>query len=289
MAVFDANVDSQMKRYIETLSSTITRLTKAVETNESKMIQTESNYIHLLRKTTELENENKDLRKNLASNQDKINQLENSLHQIRRSFEENESRLNRRILDSEGEIKELSRRIDRTGQAELEGKAVGNAEIQLMQARVTSLSEELRMTVENSKRWNDSERERVVRDINDSIRDISGKTEGRIKEIKDFIHQLESSIRVELDMNERGVKRCDDKIKQIIDRVKSNESKYREKHNTHKADISQVQSELETNLETITGTVENLTQVLNGKIALAERQFKSEIASLKKLVVLADN
>ena len=76
MAVFDANVDSQMKRYIETLSSTITRLTKAVETNESKMIQTESNYIHLLRKTTELENENKDLRKNLASNQDKISQLE---------------------------------------------------------------------------------------------------------------------------------------------------------------------------------------------------------------------
>ena len=72
--------------------------------------------------------------------------------------------------------------------------------------------------------------------------------------------------------------------------MKNNESKYREKHNTHKADISQVQSEvksketlltyiyisqLETNLETITGTVENLTQVLNGKIALAERQFKS--------------
>ena len=112
-------------------------------------------------------------------------------------------------MDSEGEIKELSRRIDRTGQAELEGKAVGNAEIQLMQARVTSLSEELRMTVENSKRWNDSERERVVRDVNDSIRDISGKTDGRIKEIKEFIHQLESSIRVEVDMNERGVKRCD--------------------------------------------------------------------------------
>merc|ERR1711990_846287 len=105
----DSNIDGQMKRYIETLSSTITRLTKAVETNESKMIQTESNYIHLLRKTTELENENKDLRKNLAPNQDKISQLENSLHQIRRSSEENESRLNRRILDSEGEIKELSR------------------------------------------------------------------------------------------------------------------------------------------------------------------------------------
>lgn len=47
--------------------------------------------------------------------------------------------------------------------------------------------------------------------------------------------------------------------------------------------------QLETNLETIAGTVENLTQVLNGKIALAERQFKAEISTLKKLVVLADS
>ena len=60
-------------------------------------------------------------------------------------------------------MKELTRRIDSTGQAALEGKAVGNAEIQLMQARLSALSEELRMTVENGKRWNDSERERTVR------------------------------------------------------------------------------------------------------------------------------
>ena len=40
------------------------------------------------------------------------------MHQQRRSFEENDSRVNRRILDVEGEVKELSRRIDRTGRSE---------------------------------------------------------------------------------------------------------------------------------------------------------------------------
>ena len=52
-------------------------LDKAVEANEAKLIQTENNYIHLVRRTTEVENENKDLRKSLASSQDKVNQLEN--------------------------------------------------------------------------------------------------------------------------------------------------------------------------------------------------------------------
>merc|ERR550519_173830 len=106
----------------------------------------------LMRRYTDLENENKDLRKSLTANLDKLIQLESAVGQHRRTFEEGESRNNRRLLDSEGEIKELSRRIDRNGRTEAESKVVGNAEIQLMQARLSSLSEEIRMTVENGKR-----------------------------------------------------------------------------------------------------------------------------------------
>ena len=35
-----------------------------------------------------------------------------------------------------------------------------------------------------------------------------------------------------------------DKVKQIIDRVKSNEVRYRDKHQIHKSDIAQVQREV---------------------------------------------
>ena len=65
-----------------------------------------------------------------------------------------------------------------------------------------------------------------------------------------------------------------DKIKQIIERIKTNEGRYREKHQGHKTDNAHVQHELETNLEKITTTVDHLSQVLNGKITLLERQFK---------------
>ena len=35
-----------------------------------------------------------------------------------------------------------------------------------------------------------------------------------------------------------------DKVKQIIDRVKSNEVRYRDKHQSHKTDIAQVHKEV---------------------------------------------
>jgi len=287
--LFDSgNVDGQMKRYIETLSATITRLTKAVEANEAKVINAENNYVMLMRRHTDLENENKDLRKSMTQTQDRMSQLEGALAQQRRGLEDAESRNNRRILDSESELKELSRRLDRTGTEQTESKLVGNAEIQMIQTRLSSLSEEVRMTVENGKRWNDNERERIVRDLTETIRNMQIKFEADVRDLRNFTSQLENSQHNEIELNGKGIRRNEDKVKQIIDRVKSNEVRYRDKHQSHKSDIVQVQRELETNLETIAGTVENLTQVLNGKIALAERQFKAEIATLKKLVVLAD-
>jgi len=38
-----------------------------------------------------------------------------------------------------------------------------------------------------------------------------------------------------------------DKVKQIIDRVKSNEVRYRDKHQSHKTDIAQVHREVNIN------------------------------------------
>ena len=66
------------------------------------------------------------------------------MSQQKRSFEEAEGRLNRRLMDCEGEIKELSRRIDRQGRTETEGKITGAAELQLVQTRLQAVQEETR-------------------------------------------------------------------------------------------------------------------------------------------------
>jgi len=291
MALFDANppLDSQMARYVETLSSTITRLTKAIEVNEAKVAANENNYIQVVRRINELENENKELRKNSSQYSDKVRELENSLSQQKRSFEEAEGRLNRRLMDCEGEIKELSRRIDRQGRTETEGKITGAAELQLVQTRLQAVQEETRLTVENGKRWADQERERLQRELTDNIRNIQANLHTDVKDLQAAVDELEDKTRIEIDNNQRSLRRSDDKIKQIIERIKTNEGRYREKHQGHKTDNAHVQHELETNLEKITTTVDHLSQVLNGKITLLERQFKADIAQLKKLVVLADS
>lgn len=208
LQMFDSgHVDGQMKRYIETLSATITRLTKAVEANEAKVIAAENNYVMLMRRHTDLENENKDLRKSISQTQDRISQMEGALAQQRRGFEDAESRNNRRMLDSEGELKDLSRRIDRTGTEQTETKLVGNAEIQMIQSRLSSLSEEVRLTVENGKRFNDNERERVVRDLTETIRDVQSKFESDVRDLRSFTAQLENNLHNEIELNEKGVRR----------------------------------------------------------------------------------
>jgi len=278
-----------MARYVETLSSTITRLTKAIEVNEAKVAANENNYIQVVRRINELENENKELRKNSSQYNDKLRELENSISQQKRSFEEAEGRLNRRLMDCEGEIKELSRRIDRQGRTDTEGKITGAAELQLVQTRLQAVQEETRLTVENGKRWADQERERLQRELTDNIRNIQANLHTDVKDLQAAVDELDDKTRTEIDNNTRSLRRSDDKIKQIIERIKTNEGRYREKHQGHKTDNAQVQHELETNLEKITTTVDHLSQVLNGKITLLERQFKADIAQLKKLVVLADS
>ena len=51
--------------------------------------------------------------------------FQNSLNQQKRGFEEIDGRLNRRLMDVEGEVKELSRRLDRQGRADTDGKITG--------------------------------------------------------------------------------------------------------------------------------------------------------------------
>ena len=107
---------------------------------------------------------------------------------------------------------EFNLRIDRTGTEQTESKLVGNAEIQMIQSRLSSLSEEVRMTVENGKRWNDNERERVVRDLTETIRDLQAKFESDVRDLRTFTTQLENNLHNEIDLNGKGIRRNEGNI-----------------------------------------------------------------------------
>ena len=65
-----------------------------------------------------------------------------------------------------------------------ESKITGSAELQLLQTRLNSLAEEMRLSIENSKRWADQERERTNREMNDNIRDALATIERDSKDLK---------------------------------------------------------------------------------------------------------
>lgn len=58
-----ASADGKMQRYIESSASTISTLTKKIAVLEAKVNNSETNYIVVLRKMTELETENKELKR----------------------------------------------------------------------------------------------------------------------------------------------------------------------------------------------------------------------------------
>jgi hypothetical protein len=68
--------DAQMRRYVESLTSTISSLTKKLELLEGKMNNNENNYILTLKKMTDLEHENQDMRRAAAANNEKYTILE---------------------------------------------------------------------------------------------------------------------------------------------------------------------------------------------------------------------
>ena len=65
-----------------------------------------------------------------------------------------------------------------------ESKITGSAELQLLQTRLNSLAEEMRLSIENSKRWAEQERERTNREMNDNIRDAINSIERDSKDLK---------------------------------------------------------------------------------------------------------
>lgn len=277
-----------MQRYIESSASTISTLTKKLEILDAKVANSETNYIVALKKINELENENKELRKVCSAALEKIGFLEGHINQDKKSRDDNEQNLNRRLMTLEGEQKETERRLDRTTRSDAESKITGNAELQMMAARINSLAEEMRMSVENGKRWADQERERSARETTDTIREHRIHIEKEQNDLKNFVTLHNEKMANVVSGSEAQLRRLEDKVKQIVERVKENEAREREKHQKHANGLGIMKQNIDSGLENVRETVEELYKILDGKVSLSERQLRATIADLKKLVVLAD-
>lgn len=280
--------DSKLQRYIESSAQTISSLTQKVDALMAKVSNSENNYILLVRKNHELEGENKELRRLIIGANEKMSSLENQLSQARKTNDENGQNLNRRLMNLEGESKEIERRLDRSNRADTETKISGNAEIQMMQSRVNSLAEEMRMSIENGKRWADQERERANKEMTETVREFRIHIEKELNELRHFVNAESERNKFSVSENESETRKIDDKIKQIIQRVKENEIHQREKHNKHKQNFESLNDKIEGNIDAIGTTVGDMYKTVDSKMALNERQIKGQIADLKKLFVLAD-
>jgi len=280
--------DSKLQRYIESSAQTISSLTQKVDALMAKVSNSENNYILLVRKNHELEGENKELRRLIIGANEKMSSLENQLSQTRKTNDENGQNLNRRLMNLEGESKEIERRLDRSNRADTETKISGNAEIQMMQSRVNSLAEEMRMSIENGKRWADQERERANKEMTETVREFRIHIEKELNELRHFVNAESERNKFSVSENESETRKIDDKIKQIIQRVKENEIHQREKHNKHKQNFESLNDKIEGNIDAIGTTVGDMYKTVDSKMALNERQIKGQIADLKKLFVLAD-
>ena len=128
-------------------------------------------------------------------------------------------------------MKELSRRLDRQGRQETDGKMNGAAEIQLVQTRLAAVQEETRLTVENGKRWSDQERERMGREVTDLVRKVEVQMTMEFKELRQAVHQLDEKTHVDIDNNGQCVRRSDGKSKhQLSDQ---RETKIRQNQTDH--------------------------------------------------------
>ena len=69
-------------------------------------------------------------------------------------------------------------------QNKADAKITGSAELQLLQTRLNSLAEEMRLSIENSKRWAEQERERSNREMTENIREAINSMEKDSRELK---------------------------------------------------------------------------------------------------------
>ncbi|CAG5081391.1 Oidioi.mRNA.OKI2018_I69.PAR.g9865.t1.cds [Oikopleura dioica] len=280
--------DAQMRRFVATLTETVSRLTDSIKTLEFKVSASENNYISVLKKLNEVENENKDLSKKLVQQNEQIFHLENSLKQQSRISEEHTQTIQRRIMDLEGDNKQIEKRVEQTARSEAESKITGSAELQLLQTRLNSLAEEMRLSIENSKRWADQERERTNREMNDNIREALATIERDSKDLKNFVHETAEDLKQTTTLSDQECKRLDDKVKQIIKRITENESRSRSKHSQHVGEIKNTRSEIEHGFDSLQSTVSGLQKLLEGKIQLYKDDYDRQVAEMKKLIVLSD-
>ncbi|CAG5081394.1 Oidioi.mRNA.OKI2018_I69.PAR.g9865.t2.cds [Oikopleura dioica] len=284
--------DAQMRRFVATLTETVSRLTDSIKTLEFKVSASENNYISVLKKLNEVENENKDLSKKLVQQNEQIFHLENSLKQQSRISEEHTQTIQRRIMDLEGDNKQIEKRVEQTarseGQRALETSDSIAKELQLLQTRLNSLAEEMRLSIENSKRWADQERERTNREMNDNIREALATIERDSKDLKNFVHETAEDLKQTTTLSDQECKRLDDKVKQIIKRITENESRSRSKHSQHVGEIKNTRSEIEHGFDSLQSTVSGLQKLLEGKIQLYKDDYDRQVAEMKKLIVLSD-
>ncbi|CBY24873.1 unnamed protein product [Oikopleura dioica] len=281
--------DAQMRRFVSTLTETVSQLTDSIKTLEFKVSSNENNYIAALKKLHDVENENKDLSKKIVSQNDQIFHLENHVKQQSRMIEEYNQTTSRRINDLEGDSKQIEKRVEQTARNEADAKITGSAELQLLQTRLNSLAEEMRLSIENSKRWAEQERERSNREMTENIREAINSMEKDSRELKNFVHENAEELKQSSSFSDQECKRLDDKVKQIIKRISENENRSRSKHSQHVGEIKNAKTEIDHGFASLQSSVAGLQKLLEGKIALYRADYDRQVAEMKKLIVLSDS
>lgn len=278
-----------MRRFVATLTETVSKLTDSIKTLEFKVSSNESNYIAVLKKLHDVENENKDLSKKIVSQNDQIFHLENHVKQQSRMIEDYNQTTSRRINDLEGDSKQIEKRVEQTARNEAEAKITGSAELQLLQTRLNSMAEEMRLSIENSKRWAEQERERANREMSESIKEAIGSMERDSRDLKNFVHETAEELKHSSTFSDQECKRLDDRVKQIIKRISENETRSRSKHSQHVGEIKNAKTEIDHGFASLQSSVAGLQKLLEGKIALYRADYDRQVAEMKKLIVLADS
>jgi len=278
-----------MRRFVATLTETVSKLTDSIKTLEFKVSSNESNYIAVLKKLHDVENENKDLSKKIVSQNDQIFHLENHVKQQSRMIEDYNQTTSRRINDLEGDSKQIEKRVEQTARNEAEAKITGSAELQLLQTRLNSMAEEMRLSIENSKRWAEQERERTNREMSESIKEAISSMERDSRDLKNFVHENAEELKQSSTFSDQECKRLDDKVKQIIKRISENETRSRSKHSQHVGEIKNAKTEIDHGFASLQSSVAGLQKLLEGKIALYRADYDRQVAEMKKLIVLSDS
>ena len=78
------------------------------------------------------------------------------------------------------------------------------------------------------------ERERANKEMTETVREFRIHIEKELNELRHFVNAESERNKFSVSENESETRKIDDKIKQIIQRVKENEIHQREKHNKHK-------------------------------------------------------